>query len=582
MKTIVYKILISCFTLLYASVLHAQLQLSQPNRLEQQDILTVDEAFLFDFEQQDDRLFLKWDIVPGHYIYRDKIKIQPINAQILETYKPEGTVYEDPYFGAQRIYRDPVTIELRLDSIQDNATVEVTYIGCAQDKLCYPPKKIMIPLQSYQLSEQGGLAHRLAQGNIFIALLFFFILGVGLAFTPCVFPMYPILSSIILNHSQGQKAKWPFLISMSYVQGMAVTYSLLGVLVAMAGLKYQAALQQPLLLGVLAALFCVLALSMFDAFNFNMPEKLTSLLNKISSQQKTGTLKGVFIIGALSGLVASPCTTAPLSGALLYIAQTGDIWLGFIALYSLSLGMGLPLLILGTTSDRWLPKAGDWMNIVKKVFGFLLLAVSVTLISRFAPHLLISLLWVFWLLSLISYLFIANLKTQNGTFKLVRFISIAVAAVGLAFLLRSEFIYTGKTLYNQATASQSTKTSQIEQGFTIVHTLQELDTSLLEARKAKQPVLVDMYAQWCVACKEFETITFQDKAIQRHFRKMKLIKVDVTDMNDQTIAILERYDIKGLPTLLLFNSQGQQQEQLRVTGFMAPQEFDKQLQQITQ
>jgi thiol:disulfide interchange protein DsbD len=586
MKTMKF-FLVLLYCSLFASLAKADFNLESPKALEVPKLLSIEQAFQLDFEQKENQLFLHWRVAPKHYMYQGKFEWEAVGTQVVASELPEGERYLDDYLGEQTIYRQDFTIALTLNKIEEGASLTIKYMGCAEKVLCYPPSQIQIPLDfkptggnpsEAQVNQSNFIKEQLSSQNLWLALVLCFALGVGLAFTPCVFPMYPILSSFLIQNNQNTPRKG-WIIALAYVQGMALTYAGLGLLVGMAGLKYQAAFQNPWLLSFLSGLFVVFALAMFDAFNLQMPSSWTQKINQWSNASSGRGLLGIFCAGALSGLVASPCTTAPLSGILLYIAQSGDAALGFFSLYCLSLGMGLPLLIMGSSSQSWLPKAGAWMNTVKKTFGFLLLAVAIVFVARIAPDVVISILWGLWLLSLISFWWFINQSTQSSIWKQARYTAILILGFGIGWSFKDQWAYSWQS-YKNAEASQSTISRVTQHGFIVARNLEELDALLMQAKIEGKPALVDMYAQWCVACKEFETITFQDQTVKELFRAFVLIKVDVTKMDPDNVAILEKYDIRGLPTLLLFNQFGNPQENLRVTGFLSPKDFSARLDQL--
>jgi len=334
------------------------------------ELMPVDQAFAFDFKQEGNKVTLNWVIADGYYMYRDKLKFSVNGAELGTIDLPKGKPHNDEYFGEQEVYYTYIDIPVGLKQADENSTLSVTFMGCAEGKLCYPPTKRDVSLKAVAandgqiassansgentkpaatdtdakassapakpITQQDSLSQMLSNDSLLWTLVIFFGLGIGLALTPCVFPMYPILSGIIVGQGQKLSTAKAFTLSMAYVQGMAITYSILGLVVASAGMKYQAALQHPAVLVVLAILFFVLSLSMFGLYDLKLPSSWQEKMNSISNNQKGGNLIGVFLMGVISGLVASPCTTAPLSGALVYVAQTGDLLQGFLALYVLS------------------------------------------------------------------------------------------------------------------------------------------------------------------------------------------------------------------------------------------------------
>ncbi|MBS0042274.1 protein-disulfide reductase DsbD [Shewanella sp. M16] len=566
------------------------------------ELMPVDQAFVFDSKQEGNQVKLNWVIADGYYMYRDKLKFSVNGAELGTVALPKGKPHEDEYFGKQEVYYTYVDIPVGLKQADENATLTVTFMGCAEGKLCYPPTKHEVVLKAIAandgliagaestttteqtstepstanktntqpITQQDTLSQMLSNDSLIWTLVIFFGLGVGLALTPCVFPMYPILSGIIVGQGQKLSTAKAFTLSMAYVQGMAITYSILGLVVASAGLKYQAALQHPAVLVVLAILFFVLSLSMFGLYDLKLPSSWQEKMNSVSNNQKGGNLVGVFLMGVISGLVASPCTTAPLSGALVYVAQTGDLLQGFLALYVLSMGMGLPLLIIGTSGGKLLPRAGAWMDIIKTIFGFLLIAVSIVMFGRIWTGVVSDVLWSLWGVSFTGYLMHQNKLSEFNWKQTVR-------SVLLTLALLASFSYgfqavMGHFGFNNNSVGTAATTEEVH-GFKRIKSIEDLEQEIAAATAQGKPVMLDLYADWCVACKEFEAITFKDADVLARMNKIVLLQADVTKSDKVDVALLEKYNVLGLPTLLMFNEQGEQREDLRVTGFMGPKDF---------
>ena len=550
---------------------------------QEPQVLPVDQAYLFDFRQQDNALQLTWTMAGDqYYLYQDKfvLKVEVDgSAELGPIQYPNPVIHTDEFFGDQPVYFNDVTLTIPVLEAQGEAAVTVTYQGCLDKVLCYPPTKQTVylsavaandgllttaaPAPAAPQTQQDGLAALLAGDGLLLPLVTFFGLGILLAFTPCVFPMYPILTGIIAGQGKKLSTGKAFALSMTYVQGMALTYSLLGLVVASAGVKYQAALQSPAVLIGLAILFVVLSLSMFGLYNLQLPSSLQGKLANAQNQQKGGSFIGVFVMGLISGLVASPCTTAPLSGALIYVAQSGDLVLGGLALYALSMGMGLPLLLLGTSGGKLLPKAGAWMEAIKHVFGFLLIAVSIMMLDRLWPGTIMDVIWALWGVALAGYLLHQNKKTAFSWMQTVRNVVVVLglfASVSYGF---HAVMNRGETLASAQHAVQFIK----------VKTVQDLEREVAKAGAEGKTVMLDLYADWCVACKEFEHKTFPQPQVTARTDKMVLLQADVTANDAQDIELLESYQVLGLPTLLFFTPEGEELSQLRVTGFMGPNPF---------
>ena len=552
----------------------------------QPKFLKVDEAFALESEQQGNKLLLTLRLADGYYLYRHSIGVKGDNLAFEAPVLPAGTEHEDDFFGKTRVFYQELQIPVTLTQVGDSASLQISYQGCTEG-LCYPPTDKRIPVQPLAAtgdagqadpadateaptgSQQDRLAAALGSQGFWLSIAAFFALGLGLAFTPCVFPMYPILTGIIAGAGQHLSTRRAFLLSFVYVQGMAVTYTLLGLVVASAGLKFQAALQHPYVLIGLSIMFVLLALSMFGLYTLQLPSSLQTRLSGLSNRQQGGSVVGVAIMGMISGLVCSPCTTAPLSGALIYVAQSGDLWLGGAALYALSLGMGLPLLLLGTSGGKLLPKAGAWMDVIKQLFGFALLAVPILLLSRLLSEQIATLLWLGWALVLCAYLYHHNQHRAH---------SLGKSLGGFVLLLvMMTLVVVGKDLLLPEPGVKASTGIQAPQ-FIRIKTLDDLKTRL-EAARGK-PVLLDLYADWCVACKEFEHKTFSDPEVQSRFADMVLLQADVTANDDADVALLNGLNVLGLPTLIFFDRDGNEVSGQRVTGFMGPAEFLGQLDKL--
>lgn len=559
------------------------------------EFLKPEQAFLFNFNLQNNTVTVTFDIAEGYYLYKKQFKFTGENSEIDEVFLPQGIDHEDEFFGKQQIYTEKLKFSVPLKSASNEGLLHIRYQGCAEKGLCFPPIIKTIQLNEFTntsanvlsaltpsesdntalttnaVSEQHELADMLSSDNVWLTLLAFFIGGLLLSFTPCVFPMYPILTGIIVGQKETLSTKKAFSLSFFYVQGMAITYTALGIVVALAGAKFQAMFQHPYVLIALSILFIFLALSMFGLFNLALPSSWQNRLNNISNGQKGGSYFGVLAMGAISGLVASPCTTAPLTGALLYISQSGDIVLGASALYALSLGMGLPLLILGSSGGKILPKAGGWMNVIKNIFGLLLLAVPIFLLERFIPAVMTEILWVCLLLASATYFYVVNQASKDNAKSSFVF---GVRSL-LIFLLMFYGAQKAYWLIHPPVAS-NTAISHNEAMFKKVSTLDELKQEIAIANKRNKTVMVDLYADWCIACKEFEEYTFPDNAVQNALKNSVMIQIDLTDLgNEDNNLFMSHFDVFGLPSILFFDLSGNELTKKRVTGFMNAEKFAK-------
>ncbi|PMH46242.1 protein-disulfide reductase DsbD [Vibrio sp. 10N.286.49.B3] len=554
--------------------------------------VTVDKAFPLQHYQDSHQVLLDWQIKEGYYLYQDRMSFTAENVQIDAIDMPDGQPYHDEFFGDVHIYTQPLLAEISLRDFQDGAKLIVQYQGCAKSGFCYPPETRIIDVHSFHsvdpsaansqakiskpapasIEKQPATPEPSASSDVTLAdkidqhwwtPLLFLALGIGLAFTPCVLPMYPILTGIVLGSGKLSPRR-AFTLAMIYVQGMALTYTLLGLVVASAGMQFQAAMQHPYILAGLSVLFVVLAMSMFGVYNLQLPSQLQTRLNQWSNQQKGGNTLGVFIMGAISGLVCSPCTTAPLSGALLYVAQSGDVFTGAITLYALAIGMGIPLILVAVFGNKLLPKAGGWMEKVKIVFGFILLAAPIFLLERLLPPIWITGLWAALGVVAFGWLYHAKNALQFGGWK--------QSVVGIIAIL-GLFASMQPLLTLWLNPTEHSVNSSIEVDFIQIKTVEDLQQQLQLAQESNQPVMLDFYADWCVACKEFEKYTFHHPDVAKQLSGFVLLQADVTKNLPQDIRLLEHLRVLGLPTIEFWSATGEHLPNARIAGFMQAEPF---------
>ena len=555
----------------------------------------VDEAFPFHSYQQGDRVFLDWQVKADYYLYQERISISGEKVTLGDISMREGQPHNDEFFGAVHIYTEPLFLEVPLEDYQTGSRLIVQYQGCAKAGFCYPPETRVIELELFSSamtppetsgvitpitaqkndasddqsatqttstapqSHENNLADKLSD-NWWTPVLFL-ALGVGLAFTPCVLPMYPILTSIVLGHGKLSHRR-ALGLAFIYVQGMALTYTLLGLVVASAGMQFQAAMQHPYVLIGLSIMFVLLALSMFGAYTLQLPSSIQTWLSGLSNKQRGGNSLGVFAMGAISGLVCSPCTTAPLSGALLYVAQSGDLLTGAVALYALAMGMGIPLMLAAVFGNKLLPKAGGWMNTVKTLFGFILLAAPIFLLERILPELWASALWS--LLGLVAFGWLYHVKNR------LPFAGWKQSTIGIIAIL-GLFASAQPALDYWFNPQQQTTSQNV--AFIRINNIAELELQLAKAKQAGKPVMLDFYADWCVACKEFEKYTFHNPQVATKLAPFVLLQADVTNNQVQDIELLQQMQVLGLPTIEFWNAKGERIQQARITGFMPADTF---------
>lgn len=550
------RLLSLCLALLFCLSAQASLFSTTTNNR----FVPVDQAFGFDFSQQGHQLTLSWKVKDGYYLYRQQFHISSQHAQLAPVTLPPGQPHEDEFYGKSEIYPQDVQLPITLRQADAGATLSVTYQGCAAAGFCYPPETRSVPLTAMAADSAAPViaaspaAHRTP---LPFSPLWALLIGIGVAFTPCVLPMYPLISGIILGGQRRYSLSRLFALALVYVQGMALTYTLLGMVVAAAGLRFQAALQHPYVLIGLSVLFVLLALSMFGLFTLQLPASLQTRLTLWSNRQQGGSLAGVFMMGALAGLICSPCTTAPLSAILLYIAQSGNLWAGAGTLWLYAFGMGLPLIAVTMFGNRLLPKSGPWMQSVKEGFGFVILALPVFLLERVLGDIWGLRLWSLLGVAFFAWAFSLSLSAR-GTARVLPIIMLAAALV------------VARPLQDWAFGSSSTQ-SVAHLPFQRISSSQQLDSALQQAQG--RITMVDLYADWCVACKEFEKYTFSDDGVRSALSNVQLLQANVTANNAQDNALLQHLQVLGLPTILFFDAQGKEIADSRVTGFLNAADF---------
>ena len=558
--------------------------------------LEADQAFRFDATADGtDQVRLNWEIADGYYLYRARIKIATSSpaAQLGATQLPAGQIKNDEYFGKQEIYHHELralvpVARARADSF--DLPLQISYQGCAEAGLCYPPitKTVTVRLPARTAAaagdnssgvsaaagnaanapaEQDWFAGLIRGGNPLIMLGWFYLAGLLLAFTPCVLPMVPILAGIIAGGGGNITTGRAFALSLTYVLGMALTYTLAGIAGAAAGSQIQTLFQQWWVLALFATLFVVLALSMFGAFTLQMPSAIQSRIAQLSNRQSTGTFGGVAIMGALSALIVTTCVGPALVGALLVISQTGQIARGGGALFAMSIGMGTPLLIVGASAGRLLPKAGPWMDTVKKLFGVMMLAVAVWMLARVVPERVALLLWAVPALVL-GWLLWHEARGRVASVWALRAAGVAAGLYAMVLATGAALGGTDPLAPIPALASQAR-----ELPFRPVKSVAELTRVVGEAKARGQGVLVDFSADWCTSCKEMERYTFTDPRVQAALSTAVLLRADVTANNADDQALLQHFNIIGPPTIAFYNKNGEERPQYRVVGYMKAESF---------
>ncbi|BBN89264.1 protein-disulfide reductase DsbD [Azospira sp. I09] len=539
---------------------------------------------------------VRYSIAKGYYLYRDKFRFAAEGATLGTPVFPAGKQKHDDNFGDVEVYYKSVAIRLPLSANQSGPiTLKVTAQGCADAGVCYPPQeqKLSVTLPAPGSApaavpdaagdESGHIAGLLQNAGFWLAVSTFFGFGLLLALTPCVFPMIPILSGIIVGQGHHVSRSKSFLLSLAYVLGMAVTYAALGVAAGLTGTLLSAALQNPWVLGAFAAVFVVLSFSMFGFYELQLPSFLQSKLSEEASHLHGGHLAAVFAMGALSAVIVGPCVAAPLAGALLYIGQSGDAVLGGAALFAMALGMGVPLLLVGLSATTLLPRSGPWMEAVKKAFGVILLGTALWLVSPVLPAALVMAGWA--LLLIVPAVFMHALDPLPATAKgwqrfwkgigIVMLLAGAALVVGLAAGSRDPLQPLKGVVAANAAAGGGAEAPALP--FVRVKSVADLEARVKAAGK---PVMLDFYADWCVSCKEMERFTFADPKVRAKLAGFTLLQADVTANSEDDKALLQRFKLFGPPGIIFFDAAGQEIAGLRVVGFQEATPFLQVLQRV--
>ncbi|PSL15124.1 thiol:disulfide interchange protein DsbD [Marinobacterium halophilum] len=569
----------------------------------------VDEAFQLRVEATDTGVTrLVWSVEPDYYLYRERIQIEvPDGVELIERRDASGDMKDDPLFGTVEVYHNEASVALLLGhtaGASGSAELAVTYQGCWDGGVCYPPvtKTVSVshlpaaaglswpedlaegatensdaPASAVPLSEQDQFAQLLSGDDWLLMMGAFFLAGLALSLTPCVLPMIPILSSIIAGQGHHISTIRAFMLSLVYVLAMALTYTVAGVAAGLFGENLQAAFQNPWIIGSFSIVFVLLACSMFGFYELQLPSALQSRLSNVSHRQKGGTLTGVAVMGLLSALIVGPCMAAPLAGALIYIGQSGDPVLGGSALFSLSMGMGVPLLLVGASAGKLLPRAGAWMEGVKAGFGVVLLLMAVWMLDRIMATEITMLL--ISLILLISAVYLGALdrlqEHARGWHRFWKGVGVILLVYGAALMIGvlsggNSLLYPLQGVVGGVSA-QSAQATKLP--FEVVSREADLDRLLAEAKQTGQPVMLDFYADWCVACIELDYVTFSDAGVQQALAPFKLIKLDVTANDADAKSLYRRFSIIGPPAIIFYDASGQVRPELTFIGVIDPEDF---------
>lgn len=567
--------------------------------------LPANEAIQFTTEQRDTHLAVEFQLANNIYLYQDKIKLSFKDKTKYPHHRFEEApvVIEDPAFGQVAVFYENATLLIDRSKLPAGTeSLTMKYQGCDEAiGLCYPPQKAQLditpasattqhtptePVSNKQdLNSAKGISGFLADASATWVIVTFLLLGIGLTFTPCVLPMVPILSSVIAGQNNLTPSKG-FVLSTTYVLGMAITFAIAGVIVGMLGARFniQAYMQQPWVLAIFAGLFVLLALSMFGFYELRLPRFIQDPLNRLNEKQEGGSLVGVFFMGVLSAIVVSPCVTAPLAGALVYISTTGDAVLGGSALLALGLGMGVPLIIIGTTGASLLPKAGMWMEQVKHFFGVLLLAVAWWVLGRVLPE------WIY----LSGWIVIAGIygvvlgafePAHSHSQRVIKGFGLLLVGIALSLMIKLIVFPAGMPSAMAAQSSavvagEATEQTQSDRFFQTIYSQAELETVVEKAQQNNQLVFVDMYADWCIECKIMAKTLFADPEVQAKLDPFVRIKFDITDYNDDHKAYLESQNVFGPPALIFYGFNGQAIDEAKILGEIGKKDFLNHLDQF--
>lgn len=576
------------------------------NTSHEEEILDPDVAFIFSSDVAgSSTVLLRWEIEDGYYLYRDNFKFVIDDTEVKPgtALLPPGKMKEDPDFGNVEVYYRNAEIKLPLireSESEQEINLTVTYQGCKEDTICYPPvnKTIslflpaavagteeanivasVIPDSPTIISRQDAISHSLKDSGLLANMLVFLGFGLLLAFTPCIFPMIPILSGIIVGHGHKITSYHAFMLSLAYVLAMSATYAVLGVIAGSFAFNLQAASQNAWVITTFSGVFVLLALSMFGFYELQLPASWQTRLNQLGNKQKHGSLMGAGVMGVLSAIIVGPCVAPPLAGALIYISQTGDALLGGAALFALGLGMGAPLLVIGTSAGKLLPRAGAWMVTIKKIFGVVMLGVAIWFMERVLPGPVTMLLWSALIIVTALYMGALDTLLPGARWqKLWKGLGIIMLIYGVILVVGAASGSNDVFRPLQGMAYQSETAGKLP--FEMIKTVDDLDHRLIDAEFNNRPVILDFYADWCITCKEMEKHTFSKPEVHAALQDVILLKADVTANDEYDQALMKRFGIIGPPAILFF-VRGEEHRGYRLVGFVKAGDFVEHIKQVS-
>ncbi|NVK88443.1 MAG: protein-disulfide reductase DsbD [Gammaproteobacteria bacterium] len=623
--------------LAFSSALPAAEEFDLSQILNKQDeFLEVDQAFKVSLDVFPEQLIVQWEVAPEYYLYQHQFGIKLKNAKLTETFLPEGKPKVDEYFGQVEIYQKQVQLSAKLSATDNSVLVAVKFQGCAEAGLCYPPTERFFSVDLRQQtstpiepeiftnhsseistwaapelksvyetkdskaadkkansnsarstsqvtefkSEKDRIIDTLNDSSILWGFFFLILLGIGLAFTPCVFPMMPIISSIIAGEGKDITTTRAFTLSLIYTQAMAIPYVGIGYAVAKGGAEITTWLQSPVAVTIAAVIFLILSLGMFGFFEIQLPSSMQNKLNNISQRQKSGSYIGAAIMGAISGAVVSPCVTIPLIAVLTWIATIGDAVTGAFYLYGLAIGMGIPLILIGVGGGQLLPRAGNWMNAVKATFGVLMIGVALYITKHLIPGPINLLLWG-TLFSVCAVYMGALRQVEAGWPTFWKGISLVLLTYGAALIigaamgngnilspLKATGGHSAAPKANQSAGNKNEGQAYVDHaGFILIKSSADLDRYLAQAQAENKTVMLDFFAEYCAACYEFAELTFPDPKVQVALSNTILLQADVTAGDATDLELMKRFEIFGLPSILFFDKDGNEVKSMRAEGF---------------